>query len=335
MLGRLLSAESALSYQEGKLDEAARTGERARAILERTLGAEAAAVADVLKTIGNAKADLGDRDGARLDYERARSIWEKALGPSHPAVAAAWNNLGNLLLEGGSYDGALGHYRQALAIWEASLGSDHPSVAIARTNIGETLRALGDREGAAAAFRLRLVDSDTRRSAPITRSPRETWPIWEASRSMPAISWRPSAGSSKRARAGRQRLGPRDLHLATASVGLGEALVGEKRFARAITVFERAVAIDAEALGKDHPDLAEPLAGLGQAYLGLHQNERAREKLEQALSLAERQSTDPFVLATVRMGLAQALWQLGEDRPKARALSEAARDGFAETRQAR
>jgi eukaryotic-like serine/threonine-protein kinase len=156
MLGRLLSAESALLYQEGKLADAARTGERARAILERTLGSEAVPVADVLKTIGNAKADLGNHAGARLAYERAQSIWERALGPSHPAVASAWNNLGNLLLESGSYDGALGHYRRALEIWEASLGSDHPNIAVARTNIGETLRALGDREGAAAAFRLAL-----------------------------------------------------------------------------------------------------------------------------------------------------------------------------------
>jgi serine/threonine protein kinase/tetratricopeptide (TPR) repeat protein len=328
MLGRLLSAESALLYQEGKLDEAARTGERARAILERAFGSEAAPVAEVLKTVGNAKADLGDHDGARLDYERARSIWEKALGPSHPAVAAAWNNLGNLLLEGGSYDGALGHYRQALEIWQESLGSDHPNVAIARTNIGETLRALGDREGATAAFRLALSIR--------TRALGADHPLaagnlanlgsvaLDAGDFVEAEHWFEQASKSWG-----QRLGPRDRHLATASVGLGEALLGQKRFARAISVFELALAIDTEALGKDHPDLAEPLAGLGQAYLALHQPARAREKLEQALPLAERQSNDPAVLATVRLALAQALWHLGEDRAKARALAHAARDGFA------
>jgi len=327
MLGRLLSAESALLYQEGKLDDAARTGERARAILERTLGSEVAPVAEVLKTIGNAKADLGDDGGARLDYERARSIWEKALGPSHPAVAAAWNNLGNLWLESGSYDGALGHYREALRIWEASLGSDHPNVAIARTNIGETLRALGDREGAAAAFRLalsirtRALGADHPLSAGNLANLGSV--ALDAGDFVEAERWFEQAGKSWE-----QRLGPRDFHLGTAWVGLGEALVGQKRFARALTVFERALAIDTEALGKDHPDLAEPLAGLGQAYLGLHQNERAREKLEQALSLVERQSNDPAVLATVRLALAQALWHSSEDRAKARALAIAARDGF-------
>ena len=328
MLGRLLSAESALLYQEGKLDDAARTGERARAILERTLGSEAAPVADVLKTIGNAKADLGNHDGARLDYERARSIWEKALGPSHPAVAAAWNNLGNLLLEHGSYDGALGHYRQALQIWEASLGSNHPNIAIARTNIGETLRALGDREGAAAAFRLalsirtRALGADHPLSAGNLANLGSV--ALDAGDFVEAERWFDQAAKSWE-----QRLGARDLHLATAFTGLGEALVGEKRYTRALPVFERALAIDTEALGKDHPDLAEPLAGLGQAYLGLHQSERAREKLELALSLVERQPNDPAVLATVRLALGQALWNLGDDRAKARALAAAARDGFA------
>jgi tetratricopeptide (TPR) repeat protein len=327
MLGRLLSAESALSYQEGKLEQAARDGERARAILERSLGPEAAAVADVLKTIGNAEADLGNDDGARRNYEQARSIWEKALGPSHPAVAAAWNNLGNLLLERGSYDGALGHYRQALEIWEASLGADHPNVAIARTNIGETLRALGDREGAAAAFRTalsirtRALGADHPLSAGNLANLGSV--ALDAGDFVEAEHWYDQAlGTWQR------RFGPRDVHVATALVGFGEALLGQRKFARALAVYERALAIDTEALGKEHPDLAEPLAGLGQAYLGLHQQQRARETLEQALPLVERRTNDLALDATVRLALAQALWQLDADPTKAHTLAQAARDGF-------
>jgi serine/threonine-protein kinase len=125
-----------------------------------------------------------------------------------------------------------------------------------------------------------------------------------------------------------RRLGSDDAHLATALIGLGEALVGQRRFARAVAVYERALAIETEALGQEHPDLAEPLSGLGQAYLGLGHNQRAREKLEQALSLEERRPSDPALLATVRLALARALWQLKVDGAKARALAEAARDGF-------
>ena len=327
-MGRLLSAESALSYQQGKLEQAARTGERARAILERTLGPDAAAVAEVLKTIGNAEADIGNDEEARLDYERARSIWEKALGPSHPAVAAAWNNLGNLLLERGSYDGALGHYRQALEIWEASLGEGHPNVAIARTNIGEALRAVGDREGAAAAFhsalsiRARTLGADHPLAASNLANLGST--ALDAGNYVEAERWYDQALTVWQA-----RLGQRDLHVATALVGLGDALIGQRKFARATTFYERALSIDIEALGKEHPDLAEPLSGLGQAYLGLRQHQRAREILQRALALAERRASDPALLGTVRLALAQSLWGLQIDRAKAVALAQAARDDWA------
>jgi tetratricopeptide (TPR) repeat protein len=328
MLGRLLSEESALLYREGKLEQAAKDGERAREILERTLGAEAVAVADVLKNIGNAEADLGHHEKARLAYERARSIWEAALGLDHPAVAAAWNNLGNLLLESGSYDGALGHYRQALEIWEAALGPDHPHVAIARTNIGEALRALGDREGAAASFRaslsirVRALGAEHPLSASNLANLGSV--ALDAGDFVEAEHWFEQALDRWQ-----QRLGPHDLHVATGLNGMGAALIGEKRFTRAIVVYERALAITEGTLGKEHADCAEPLAGLGQGYLGLHQQQRAREKLEQALEIAERQNNDPALLATVRLFLAQALFQLRTDRPKARTLAHAAQEGFA------
>jgi serine/threonine protein kinase/tetratricopeptide (TPR) repeat protein len=328
MLGHLLSAESALLYRRGKFEQAAKSGERAREILERTLGAEAPAVADVLKNIGNAEADLGHYEKARLDYERARSIWETALGPSHPAVAAAWNNLGNLLLERGSYDSALGHYRQALEIWDASLGSDHPNVAIARTNIGEALRALGDREGAAASFRaalsirIRALGAEHPLSASNLANLGSV--ALDAGDFVDAEQWFGQALDHWQ-----QRLGPRDLHIATGLNGLGEALIGQKNFAPAIAVYERALAITSETLGKEHPDCAEPLAGLGQAYLGLRQQQRAREKLEQALALAESQNSDPALVATVRLHLAQALFQIRADRARTHALAEEAREGLA------
>jgi tetratricopeptide (TPR) repeat protein len=185
-LGLLLSAESDLLYLEGKFQQAVETGQEARTALERSMGSEAAAVAEVLKTIGNADADLGKTEAARADYEKARHIWQKALGPEHPAVAAAWNNLGTLQLEQESFDGALRNFRRALDIWTHSLGPDHPNVAVATTNIGEALRALGAREGATAAFRSALAIR-TRALGPIIHSAPATSSTSPTSRSTLAI----------------------------------------------------------------------------------------------------------------------------------------------------
>jgi hypothetical protein len=47
-----------------------------------------------------------------------------------------------------------------------------------------------------------------------------------------------------------------------------------------------------------------------------------------ALTLVERRTDDPALLASVRLGLAQALWRLNVDPARARALAAAARDGW-------
>ena len=326
-LGLLLSAESDLLYQEGKFEQAVETGQKARSILVRTLGSDAAAVAEVLKTIGNADADLGRTDAARVDYEQARDIWQKALGPEHPAVAAAWNNLGTLQLEHESFDAALANFRRALDIWTRSLGSDHPNVAIATSNIGEALRALGDREGASAAFRSALGIR--------TRALGDDHPLCannianlgsiahDTGAFRDAYVWYEQALAIWE-----KRLGPKDQHVATALTGLGDALVAQKSFNKAVPLFQRALAIQEEALGKEHLYLIEALAGLGEAYLGLGQDRAARERLERALKLAETQEGDPATLAGVRLALAQTLWRTGTDKQRARTLAREARDGY-------
>jgi len=326
-LGLLLSAESDLLYQEGKFEQAVETGQKARSILERTLGAEAAPVAEVLKTIGNADADLGKTDAARADYEQARAIWEKALGPEHPAVAAAWNNLGTLQLEHESFDAALANFRRALDIWTRSLGPDHPSVAIATTNIGEALRALGDREGATAAFRSALAIRTRALGADHPLCAGNIANLGNIAHDLgdfaEAFRWYEQA-----LEIWEKRLGPKDQRVATALTGLGDALVAQKSFAKALPLYQRALAIQEEALGPEHLYLVDALAGLGQAYLGLHQDRLARERLERALKLAETQEADPVLLATIRLGLAETLWRTGSDKPRARVLAVAARDAF-------
>jgi serine/threonine protein kinase/tetratricopeptide (TPR) repeat protein len=325
MLGLLLSAESDLLYHEGKFEQAIETGQKARSVLVRTVGSESAAVAEVLKTIGNADADLGKTDAARVDYEQARDIWQKALGPDHPAVAAAWNNLGTLQLEHESFDAALANFRYALDIWTRSLGPDHPNVAIATTNIGEAERALGHRAEAQAAFRTALairrralgadhplcagnivnlgnIALDTEEYAEAYRWYEQALEIWE------------------------KRLGPRDQHVATALTGLGDVLVEQKSFAKALPFYQRALAIQEEALGPQHLYLVDALAGLGQAHLGLGQDRIARERLERALTIGESQSADPVVLATIRLALAKILWRTGADRTRARELGKASLD---------
>ena len=70
----------------------------------------------------------------------------------------------------------------------------------------------------------------------------------------------------------------------------------------------------------------DALAGLGQAYLGLGQDRAARERLERALALAEKQEADPVILASIRLALAKTLWRTGSDRNRARSLAQESRN---------
>jgi eukaryotic-like serine/threonine-protein kinase len=107
----------------------------------------------------------------------------------------------------------------------------------------------------------------------------------------------------------------------------GEVLLALKRYSEAEEAFRHARRI-LEKLAGANQAVAYPLAGLGQARLGLGDSSGAVDYFEQALRLGEAKEKDPAVLADTRFGLARALWQTGRDRPRARTLAVSARDGY-------
>ena len=58
---------------------------------------------------------------------------------------------------------------------------------------------------------------------------------------------------------------------------------------------------------------------------------------ERALRIREQSKVDPTSVGEAQFALARALWETGRDRPRARTLALAARDGYAtpDTRKAR
>jgi eukaryotic-like serine/threonine-protein kinase len=108
----------------------------------------------------------------------------------------------------------------------------------------------------------------------------------------------------------------------------GEALLSLKRFIEAGEAFQTASRILAKDVGTDGESRAFPIAGLAQVRLALHDPEGAAGYFEHALRLREGKEKDPVVLADTRFGLARALWEVGRDRPHARALARDARGAY-------
>jgi serine/threonine-protein kinase len=212
---------------------------------------------------------------------------------------------------------------RALSITEKALGKDHSHVAVMLVNLGATRVARGDNPGARVVFERALAIQE-------------------------------------------KALGPDHPDVGRVLANLGGTIAALDDFAGAVPVLERGVAILQRALGPDHVLLVTALSELGRVRMSLGQLDAAQERLEQARAMSERipglsplRKSPPLIglgelylarhepakavsvlenvlglgLVDVRgdtmLDLAEALWQVGKDRPRARSLAEEARAAYA------
>jgi serine/threonine-protein kinase len=118
-------------------------------------------------------------------------------------------------------------------------------------------------------------------------------------------------------------LGPDHPDVAGALSSLGRTRVRLNSLDAALPLLERAREIREKHQGSAHPDVAEPLLGLAELYLAQREPTKAVPVLERALTL-----DDAEYASQVKLALAEALWQIGTARPRARALAEEARTAY-------
>jgi tetratricopeptide (TPR) repeat protein/predicted Ser/Thr protein kinase len=137
---------------QGELERALETHQRALAIRERLVGPLHPYVATSLNNIGVVLWSLGRYDDALAAHQRALVISRAAFGSQHMLVASAQANIGNVMLEQGQYDAALEAHRETLRIKQAVFGSDHPNCAKSYNNIGVILNRRGSYREASESF---------------------------------------------------------------------------------------------------------------------------------------------------------------------------------------
>lgn len=317
-----LGAEGALLSQMGKYAEANDLFERALALKEKALGPDHPDVAASLNNLGMMHRHLGDHPRAKATHERALALQDKALGPDHPDVAGSLTNLGMVLCDLGDYPKALATFERAHGLLEKALGPDHPYVATSLNNLAHALYSMGNypeakvwEERALAVWEKALGPDH----------PDVAFSLYN----LGSVLF--SMGDEPRARAMFERalavwekaLGPDHPDVADALVGLGRARVRLGQFAAALPLLERALALREKAQGAKHPDLAGPLLGLGELHLTRKKADKALPLLERALALH-----NAGLKTETELTLADALWQVGKDRLRARALAEEAQAAY-------
>jgi serine/threonine-protein kinase len=347
---------------QGRYEEARQAYERALALREKVLGPDHPMVTPSLNNIGNVLEEMGRYEEARRMHERVLAIREKVLGPQHPDMASALGNLGNVLTSLGRYEEALQRHERALAVREQALGAEHPLIANTLNNLGDTLRALGRYEESrrmherALALQEKALSADHPRTAGTLfslGSVLEELGRYEQARRLYeralAIEEKalgpehadladPLSGLGRLAEAGgryeeaRQKyeraltlrekaLGPGHAHVASSLNELSSVLTALKRYEEAGRMSARARALQEKALGPRHPELADSLLREGRLLLARGRPAEAVPLLEQALEISS-----PQLRARIQFSLAQALWALGQERPRALELATQARE---------
>ena len=93
---------------------------------------------------------------------------------------------------------------------------------------------------------------------------------------------------------------------------------------KALDEYSKALTIMEGAFDDEHPHLAYPLTGLGQAQIHLGQIPQAIERLERAKTLREAGEAEPAERATTQFYLQRALWLSGQQTAIVRAQAMAA-----------
>jgi serine/threonine-protein kinase len=304
--------------RQQRFEEASVIRTLGRGVVARTRDELAEAV--WLRADGAVLYRMGKYAEARSNHERAVAIFEKALGPDHLEVASAVNNLANTLHQLGDYPASLAADRRALGIWEHALGPDHPTVAISLLNMGEVLYAVGDFPGASSAFQRCL----TLREKAL---PPDHHYLAEVSYDLGNALFKLGdfAGASATLERGiaiwDKTQNPDALF---AVITLARVKIAAGQLEAALPLLDRANAMGAKLLAASDPTVADLPVGRAELYLARHDPASAVPLLERALTLH-----NPEMDNEIQLTLAEALWQVGKDRPRARTLAEQARAGYA------
>lgn len=247
----------------------------------------------VSKVAGRLLNQVGVYLRARAEFTEAMSVFntafvfdEAAYGSKHPTVATRINNLGELLETLGDLSGAEEKYQEALAINESVYGSDHPAVASNINNLGNVFKKLADSSAVffkEDASELHDLINLAERGKDLLHGPLA-----------------PKVHISQ-------------IHQTTDQPGDSKRTYAAKKLVRAAEYFNRALAINKNVYGSEHPIVANNLNNLGNVLVALCDPTAARKHFERALSINESfYGPEHPAVASICNSLGSVLKRLGD-----------------------
>jgi tetratricopeptide (TPR) repeat protein len=275
--------------------------------------------------LGNALERQGRLSEAVALHARALDLARSNLGASHPDVITRWLNYGLVLTKQGDAAAARTAYMTALGNMPADRTDGSLDAGIARTLLSD-LDFMANRFDDAVAEARKALAIYQRIGASDHRLAEAYASIGNAE--IARHHFPDALAMYEQALALRRDLGPNDFQIGLAEGAIGEALTGLGRYVEASGHIRSAEQIFARGTARD-PAYAGWIAMVhGEALVGQQEYKAAIAVLERALPDLDR-TPYPRIQAKAKAALARALYGLGQDRPRARALAEQARALFA------
>ncbi|HWB78006.1 MAG TPA: serine/threonine-protein kinase [Nannocystaceae bacterium] len=271
---------------------------------------------------------LGRPADAEAEHRRALALVLSSRAPDHPDVFALRADIANDLQAQGQWAEAAAEYREIIARRVEILGPDHPTIGSWHYNLGNALQSLRDYAGAEVEYR-KAIDVLART---LGESHIEVATVRNnLANTLLAVGRLEQAEAEHRAslRIRLAALGPDNQRVAIAQSNVGMVLLQRDRPVEAEAEYRAATATMARALGSNHPDTGRCLMGVGEALLAQKRWADGIAVLRSALATMDGSPSHGGLRGAIGLLLAEAIWQLGNDRELARQHARTAREELA------
>jgi serine/threonine-protein kinase len=315
-------AEAKALHDAGDIKAAAA---RAAASVEAARGVGYAPVlAEGLELLGKIDVDFGDNSGAQSALKAAVAQAEASRDDELKAEAEAW--LLAALGRSGHFSEADDWATQARATL-ARIGGHDRTRGLLEINVAVVEEARSHYEEAIAHERLavQLRERSGESRIEVARDLNNiAVSLNELGRPQEAIDYIQRSIAELR-----RELGADHPLVGTFVSNEGEILARLGRGREAHEAFTSALTVEERGYGKEGPNLAYPLVGLGEGYLTEGKPALAIAPLERALRICEAHDSDQRLVAQATFALARALWDANQERARAARLAERAREIYA------
>jgi tetratricopeptide (TPR) repeat protein/tRNA A-37 threonylcarbamoyl transferase component Bud32 len=314
-----IRAEGLTALRSSDFATARERFEQTLAVYEALEGADPVAYAEASSNLGIACLDLGLIEPAEAAFERARTLLEGVVGPYNKRLTSVINNLGSLAQARGDHTAAHDHFKRVYEAELALFGPVDVRVAMSANNMGTALSALHRDAEAVELYQrsIRAYESGDHHGIDLAR------PVGNlAVSNMRAKDYEKAEANLLRAiQLIEADSGPMQVELSGHWFNLGSVRLEVGEHDRALEAMQRSLAIDENAVGRDHPNVAQTLASIATVYLRTNRPEKARPLLEEALIIFSHFQVDPVTVGYTKFELARLLWEMKE-RTEARKLIE-------------